>query len=117
MSTHLPRCCVSPEVSEHSRKPVVDLIEGQLPVGGLEYGLGVTAGRERSSVNRGDRTDGQTGRQTGRQADRLTDRQIGTYMAYERGVGKRGPDIGVLVELTVLSQLCGTHSALMISDQ
>lgn len=28
-----------------------------------------------------------------------------TYMTYKRGVGKGWPDISVLVELTVLSQL------------
>lgn len=28
-----------------------------------------------------------------------------TYMTYKRGVGKGRPDISVLVELTVLSQL------------
>lgn len=28
-----------------------------------------------------------------------------TYMTYKRGVGKRRPDISILVELTVLSEL------------
>lgn len=33
-------------------------------------------------------------------------------MTYERGVSKGGPDVGVLVELTVLSKLCKKYTSL-----
>lgn len=39
MRTHLPCGCVSPEVGEHSCKPVVDLIKSQLSVWSLKNGL------------------------------------------------------------------------------
>lgn len=39
MWTHLPCGCVSPEVGEHSRKPVIDLIKSQLHVWSLQNGL------------------------------------------------------------------------------
>lgn len=36
---HLPGGSVSPEIGEHPGEPVVDLIQGQLPVGGFQNGL------------------------------------------------------------------------------
>lgn len=36
---HLPGGSVSPEIGEHSGEPVIDLIQGQLPVGGFQNGL------------------------------------------------------------------------------
>ena len=39
MSFYLPCGCVSPEIGKLPCKPVVDLIESQLSVWGLQYGL------------------------------------------------------------------------------
>ena len=36
---HLPGGSVSPEIGEHPGEPVIDLIQGQLPVGGFQNGL------------------------------------------------------------------------------
>lgn len=36
---HLPGGRVSPEIGEHPGEPVIDLIQGQLPVGGFQDGL------------------------------------------------------------------------------
>lgn len=36
---HLPGGRVSPEIGEHPGEPVIDLIQGQLPVGGFQNGL------------------------------------------------------------------------------
>ncbi len=37
--THLPRGCVMPEVSERVLKPVVDVVEAELPLPGVHDGL------------------------------------------------------------------------------
>lgn len=39
-----------------------------------------------------------------------------TYMTYKRGVGKGRPDISVLVELTVLSQLWKKKDNFKLAD-
>lgn len=36
---HLPGGSVSPEIGEHPGEPVIDLIQGQLPVGSFQNGL------------------------------------------------------------------------------
>lgn len=90
---YLPCGCVSPEIRKLSCKPVVDLIESQLSLWGLENGLGTV--RERTKV-RGEH----------RRREETVKQIIGeTYMTYKRRVGKGRPDISVLVELTVLGKL------------
>lgn len=36
---HLPGGSVSPEIGKHPGEPVIDLVQGQLPVGGFQNGL------------------------------------------------------------------------------
>lgn len=58
MGCYLPRCCVSPEIGEHSCKPVVDLVQSQLSVGGFQDGLANKVKRKRKKecerMSRGD---------------------------------------------------------------
>lgn len=90
---YLPCGCVSPEIGKLSCKPVVDFIESQLSVWGLQNGL--RTGRNRTKFRGEDRW-----------REAMVKRINGdTYMTYKGGVGKGRPDISVLVELTVLSQL------------
>lgn len=90
---HLPCGCISPEIGKLPREPVVDLIESQLSIWGLQNGLKV---RERQqNLEREHRRRDEAGNLMAG----------GTYMTYERGVSKGRPDISVLVELAVLSKL------------
>lgn len=91
---HLPCGCISPEIGKLPCKPVVDLIESQLSVWGLQNGLKVS--RETTKLR--ESADGGM-----RRKKRASG---GTYVTYERGISKGRPDVGVLVELTVLSELC-----------
>jgi len=88
---YLPCGCISPEIGKLSCKPVVDLIESQLSVWGLQNGLRMRG----TGYMLAEDTDGEVVR-------RITGE---TYMTYKRGVGKGRPDISVLVELTVLCEL------------
>lgn len=36
---HLPGGSVSPEIGEHPGEPVIDLVQGQLPIRGFQNGL------------------------------------------------------------------------------
>ena len=36
---YLPGGCVPAEIGEHPGEPVIDLVQGQLPVGGFQDGL------------------------------------------------------------------------------
>lgn len=48
---HLPGGSVSSEIGEHPGEPVIDLVQGQLPVGGLQDGL--WQGRSKGTLSLG----------------------------------------------------------------
>lgn len=95
---HLPCGCISPEIGKLPREPVVDLIESQLSIWGLQNGLKV---RERETTNLARERERECRRRD--EAGNLM--AGGTYMTYEGGVSEGRPDISVLVELAVLSKL------------
>lgn len=59
---HLPRGCISPEIGKLPREPVVDLIESQLSIWGLQNGLKVS----RETIQFRESTDGETRRRARR---------------------------------------------------
>lgn len=92
MCLYLPRGCVSPEIGKLPCKPIVNLVESQLSVWGLQNGL---KERRNGTKRLEEDTDGEMLIRIIRE----------THMTYKRGVGKGRPDISILVELTVLGKL------------
>lgn len=56
---YLPRSCVSPEIGKLSRKPVVDFIESQLSIWGLQNSLRIRKTGQKLKENQTEKRDGE----------------------------------------------------------